>query len=103
LINNVQGLKAVLGAKEYKEMSKTQLGLIIEISQHVNGLKASAEGIVIEQGKVNHNNTEKMAEIYCHKIKPLMDAARDAADTLEQIIDDNTWPIPKMRELLFTC
>jgi glutamine synthetase type III len=32
-----------------------------------------------------------------------MDAARDAADALEQIIDDNTWPIPKMRELLFTC
>jgi glutamine synthetase len=57
----------------------------------------------MEQGKVNHSNTEKMAEIYCHKIKPLMDAARDAADALEQIIDDNTWPIPKMRELLFTC
>jgi len=103
LINNVQGLKAVLGAKEYKEMSKTQLGLITEISQHVNGLKACTEGIVSEQGKVNHSNTEKMAEIYCHKIKPLMDAARDAADALEQIIDDNTWPIPKMRELLFTC
>jgi len=103
LINNVQGLKAVLGAKEYKEMSRTQLGLIMEISRHVNGLKACTEGIVVEQGKVNHSNTEKMAEIYCHKIKPLMDSARDAADALEQIIDDNTWPIPKMRELLFTC
>jgi glutamine synthetase len=58
---------------------------------------------VVEQGKVDHANTEKMADIYCHKIKPLMDAAREAADALEQIIDDNSWPIPKMRELLFTC
>jgi glutamine synthetase type III len=31
-----------------------------------------------------------------------MDAARDAADNLELITEDESWPLPKMRELLFT-
>jgi glutamine synthetase len=31
-----------------------------------------------------------------------MDKVRAHADALEQIIDDELWPLPKLRELLFT-
>ena len=27
----------------------------------------------------------------------------EAADALEAVVDDQEWPLPKMRELLFTC
>jgi glutamine synthetase type III len=32
----------------------------------------------------------------------LMDSIRDHADALEKVVDDETWPLPKMREILFT-
>jgi glutamine synthetase len=56
----------------------------------------------IERTKASKLDPEKQAEAYSHKIKPLMDAARDAADNLELITEDEAWPLPKMRELLFT-
>ena len=31
----------------------------------------------------------------------MMDKVRDSADHLEMIVDDEMWPMPKYRELLF--
>jgi glutamine synthetase len=31
-----------------------------------------------------------------------MDAIRDHADALELMVDDEMWPLPKMREILWT-
>ena len=32
---------------------------------------------------------------------PLMAAVRSAGDELEQLVDDDIWPLPKYRELMF--
>ena len=32
-----------------------------------------------------------------------MKALREAVDALETITDDNVWPLPKYREMLFIC
>ena len=55
-----------------------------------------------ERAKASKLDIEKQAEAYSSKVKPLMDAAREAADNLELITEDEAWPLPKMRELLFT-
>ena len=55
-----------------------------------------------ERDKVLKFDTEKQAEGYCKRIKPLMDTVRDHADALESIVDNEDWPLPKMREILFT-
>jgi glutamine synthetase type III len=31
-----------------------------------------------------------------------MEGIRDAADSLEMVVEDESWPLPKMREILFT-
>jgi glutamine synthetase len=31
----------------------------------------------------------------------MMDKVRDSADHLEMLVDDEVWPLPKYRELLF--
>ena len=50
------------------------------------------------------NRVENMAErakMYSHEVKDMMDMVRENADKLEMLIDDELWPLPKYRELLF--
>lgn len=102
LVENVLGLKDVLGAAEAKAATKTQVDLIKEISGNVNAMKSAIDKINLERSKLSKLDVEKQAEGYSLKVKPLMDEIRDNADALEMIVDDENWPLPKMREILFT-
>ena len=44
----------------------------------------------------------KKAHLYCNKIFPYFEEIRYHIDKLELIVDNDTWPLPKYRELLFT-
>jgi len=48
------------------------------------------------------NDLEKQAVEFSEKVKPLMDVVREHADRLEMLVDDEIWPLPKLREILFT-
>ena len=39
---------------------------------------------------------------YCDTVRPFLDQIRYHANKLELLVDDELWPLPKMRELLFT-
>jgi glutamine synthetase len=41
------------------------------------------------------------AKMYSHEVKDMMEEVRKSADNLEMLIDDEMWPLPKYRELLF--
>ena len=41
------------------------------------------------------------AHMYASNVLPIFDAIRKAADGLELIVDDSSWPLAKFRELLF--
>lgn len=43
----------------------------------------------------------KKGQAYCYKVLPKGEALREIVDTLETIVDDKLWPLPKYRELLF--
>jgi glutamine synthetase len=47
-------------------------------------------------------NIEERAGNYSEIIRPFMDEIRYHTDKLELIVDDEIWPLPKYRELLFT-
>jgi glutamine synthetase len=102
LLHNVAALKEVLSASEVKDAASTQLSLIKGISKEVNELKKKADRVAEERLKAVDLPAEKQARNFASVIKPLMDEARDAADRLEMIVEDEAWPLPKMREILFT-
>jgi glutamine synthetase len=58
---------------------------------------------MIEERKIGNNieNMEARAEHYNKKVKPYLELVRYRIDKLELIIDDEFWPLPKYRELLF--
>jgi glutamine synthetase len=95
LIQNVQGLIDVLGSKAGKEAAKTQIELIQRIAIHTNKMKAAADAMLIE-------HAEDKAFAYCDKVRIHFDEIRYHADKLELLIEDELWPMPKFREMLFT-
>jgi glutamine synthetase len=43
----------------------------------------------------------KLCERLGREMRPLMQEVREAADLLEGLVDDELWPLPKYREMLF--
>ena len=43
----------------------------------------------------------KRAEEYSNEISPFLEKIRNHIDKLELIVDNEKWPLPKYRELLF--
>jgi glutamine synthetase len=102
LIKNVQGLKDIFGDKEYKELASVQLDLIKDISKRIFDLKANLELMLAERKKTNlmEDSSEK-AIAYCDNVKSYFDVISYNINKLESTVDDELWPFPKLRELLF--
>lgn len=102
LIENVKGLKDIFG-KEFESIAKEQIGLIKEISTHIEGINAKVEEMRNERKNANAlNNAQKTAEAYCNKVKPYFEIIRNHCDKLELLVDNELWTLTKYRELLFT-
>ena len=103
LIKNVQGLIDVLGSKAGKEAANIQIELIQRISIHLNKMKATADAMLMERKAANKlGHAEDKAFAYCDKVRIHFDEIRYHADKLEMLVDDELWPMPKFREMLFT-
>ena len=102
LLENVHGLKNVFSESEFKKKAKYQIELINEISEHISEIQVNVSKLVEDRKKVNKvQEFDKKSKQYCQKIKPYFDIIRYHADKLETLIDDELWPLPKYRELLF--
>jgi glutamine synthetase len=102
LIENVRGLKEIFG-KDFESVSKEQIALIKQISEHIEGINTKVEQMTNERKKANSiSDAQKMAEAYCNKVKPYFDIIRNHCDKLELLVDNEIWTLTKYRELLFT-
>lgn len=102
LIENVRGLKDIFG-KDFEKIAKEQISIIKEISAHIEGINSKVEEMTEARKKANSlMDAQKMAEMYCDKVKPYFDVIREHCDKLELVVDDEIWTLTKYRELLFT-
>jgi glutamine synthetase len=102
LIENVKGLKDVLGEKDFKELAGEQLRLIREISERTTRLHSLVEAMVEARKKANAlTHARELAGMYCDEVVPYFQQIRREVDKLELIVSDELWPLPKYRELLF--
>ncbi|MFZ4523374.1 MAG: glutamine synthetase III [Bacteroidales bacterium] len=103
LIENVKGLKQVLDLKTYGKLSQNQMETITEISEHVDKIKTYVNEMIEARKEANKiHEPEEKAFAYCNKVLPFFEQIRLHADKLELLVDDELWPLPKYRELLFT-
>ncbi|MDX2361680.1 MAG: glutamine synthetase III [Crocinitomicaceae bacterium] len=103
LIQNVQGLTDVLGAKTGKEAARGSVEVIERISKHLNEMKDLSDKMLVARKKANKiEDMEKRAIAYCDTVRIYFDEIRYNADKLELLVDDEEWRLPKFREMLFT-
>ena len=101
LIENVKGLKDIF-EKDFTKIAKEQIELIKEISEHIAGINHNIDEMIEQRKNANNlDNTEKMAEAYCNKVKPYFEVIREHCDKLELLVDNSIWPLTKYRELFF--
>jgi glutamine synthetase len=102
LIENATGLKEVLDSKSYVKHSKNQVDTIKEISDHISIIKINVDMMLEERKKANRKGSvEENAVAYNEKVRPYFDIIRYHVDKLELLVDDELWPLPKYREILF--
>jgi len=102
LLENVKNLKLVFDDAEYKSLAGGRLELIKEIGGHISSIKAKVKDMV-EARKVANDIESEKAKAYAYEgsVKPYLDDIRYHIDKLELIVDNELWPLPKYRELLF--
>ena len=102
LIENVKGLKEIFDTK-FSTLSKEQISLIEEISNHIESINAKITQMTAVRRKANAiQDIEQKAYVYSTKVKLFFEEIRDHCDKLELLVDDEIWPLTKYRELLFT-
>jgi len=60
-----------------------------------------AREIEVARTKATSLDVLKRSKVFCEKVIPLSNELRLIVDQIETIVDDNIWPLPKYRELLF--
>jgi len=102
LMENVLGLKEIYG-DEFKSLAGNRIELIKEISDHVTAIKNGVNEMVEARKVANKMDDEKeKSKAYSKTVAPFLDKIRHHIDKLELIVDDEIWPLPKYRELLFS-
>lgn len=102
LLENLRGLKEIFTPEEYEAMSADRKDLVKEISRRVTAIKVLVKEMTEARKTANHLDTqEEKAFSYDQHVSPYLEKIRDHIDHLEMEIDDEIWPLPKYRELLF--
>lgn len=101
LIENVKGMKSIFG-DEYITYCSSEIETLKKISCLINDISRDVDALVEARKKANKiQDIAERAKVYSHEVKDMMDKVRASADNLEMVIDDEMWPLPKYRELLF--
>lgn len=102
LIDNVLGLKQLFSEEEFKVMTERQLATIRKISGYIQQLREDFHGIVNARKEANKISAyPERAESYSQNVFPYIEKIRTTTDKLEMLVDDELWPLPKYREMLF--
>ena len=103
LLENLRGLRETFSPEEYELLGSDRRDLVKEIQLHILEIKR----LVREMTDARHIANRKTSQVekaynYQEAVSPYMEMIREHIDHLELEIDDEIWPLPKYRELLFT-
>ena len=102
LLDNVYKINQVFDKEKANRLSTYDMGVIEEIAERISIIKSNVEAMVEARKTANKIESEREKAIAYHDTVFLyFDKIRHQADELEMIVDDELWPLPKYRELLF--
>lgn len=102
LLDKVAKMRAVFG-QDADAMQTYDIDLLRKISSYNAELDKLCKQMIQARHDANHSNggERTKAVMYQDNVIPLMEQIRERVDELEMVIDDELWPMPKYRELMF--
>lgn len=103
LLDNVSKMKDIFtDRKEFEQVACGEIHIIKDIAMHCSEARARADEMEAECDRIEALPEERDKAIAYHdKITVYLEQIREHVDALEMIVDDEMWPLPKYRELLF--
>ncbi|TFU94486.1 glutamine synthetase type III [Barnesiella sp. WM24] len=102
LTDNVFKLKTLFPNEKGDKLAQLDLDTIERMSAHMATIMEEVKKMVNARKSANRIENEREKAIAYHDtVVPCMDVIRYHIDKLELMIDDEMWPLPKYRELLF--
>lgn len=102
LTDNVFKLKTLFPNEKGDKLAAMDLDTIERISTHMATIMEEVKKMVNARKAANKIDDEREKAIAYHdNVLPCMDVIRYHIDKLELMVDDEMWPLPKYRELLF--
>ena len=102
LIDNVHKVMEIFAGEKAQKISRENLVIIEKISDHESFIIENVEKMIEARKAANRIESEREKAIAYHDtVAPLLEEIRYHVDKLETIVDDEAWPLPKYRELLF--
>ncbi|MCM1377144.1 MAG: glutamine synthetase III [Clostridium sp.] len=102
LLENIFKMKQVFAGEKGKKMSAGEIESLEKITENIAAIKKGVYEMVSERHKANRQPDERSKAISYHdEVCPRMEDIRKHIDSLELMVDNEIWPLPKYRELLF--
>ena len=102
LLDNAYKMKKLFSEKEANELSSADIRTIRKMSGHMEAVRIEVEKLVENRKRANRISVERDKAIAYHDtVAPVMERIREHIDNLELMVDNEIWPLPKYREMLF--
>lgn len=102
LVDNLVKVKSLFSEDKFSKMMASDLDTIENIANLMAIIKTSEEEMRNARKVANKIESEREKAIAYHDtVVPKMEEIRYAIDKLELMVDNEMWPLPKYRELLF--
>ena len=100
LLREIKLSKDIFG-DDYLSQCAPELSLLKKISEQINSASEKAEAMRQSRKAANVIEDEYEKAVAYHQIAEDLFALRRPVDKLEELVDNDVWPLPKYRELLF--
>lgn len=102
LLDNVYKVKQLFSGAKADDIASLDLENIEQISDNIAAIKSKVKEMIDVRHKANRKPDERSKAIAYHdEVLPKMEEIREHIDKLELMVDNEIWPLPKYRELLF--
>ncbi len=102
LLDNVSKMKDIFSNKDFDSVASGEVQNIKDIAIHMSEARRLVAELDKIRSEVQSVEEERAKAIMYHdKVEGYLSAIREHVDALEMIVDDEMWPLPKYRELLF--
>lgn len=102
LVDNLVKLKTLFPIEKGNALTARDLATIEKMSQHMCVIKEEAERMINARKEANRITDERTKAVAYHdNVVPAMERIRYHIDKLELMVDNEMWPLPKYREMLF--